>query len=289
MHRILWLFGCWLMFSGCFGRWVMTKKELRNYYADKPRPVFITIEKDSIKLFCATTGSDTLPPLLLIHGAPGAWYGSRTMLDDTMLQKKFQIIAMDRLGYHNSRFKNKRKAVTSMDTQAKAIYEALRLNKSHEKGIVLGSSYGAPIAAELAVLHPEKFRHLFILAAAIEPDKEKFWWFHKYIRRGPVYWFFPRYIKTATDEKFSHVKELRKFEPLWKQLSIPVTMIQGGSDKLVDPSNMDYAKKQLLGKEAEFIFLPGVGHMIRFTQSKMLREILLKPVDSLHYQSSLQR
>src|SRR4028118_1143260 len=112
------------MLTGCFSRWVMTEKEIKAYYAQKPvKPTFFTIQNDSVKLFCATTGSDTLPPLLLVHGAPGAWYGSRIMLDDTILQAHFHIIAMDRLGYNKSRFRNKKKAVTSIDLQATAIME----------------------------------------------------------------------------------------------------------------------------------------------------------------------
>lgn len=281
MRCIAILFIIALTVSGCFSRWVMTEKEINEYYAGRPKPVFFTIQNDSVKLFCATTGPDTLPALLLIHGAPGAWYGSRSMLDDTILQKKFHIIAVDRLGYDKSRFRNKRRAITSIDMQAVAIQEALRLNKSREKGIVLGSSYGGPIALQLALLRPEKFYHLFMLAPAIDPDKEKFWWFHKYIRRGPVHWFMPRFLKTATDEKFSHIRELRKLQPLWQHLSIPVTVIQGGSDKIVDPSNLDYARKQLEGKDAEFIYVPEAGHMLRFGQSKLIREVLLKAVDSV--------
>lgn len=263
--------------SGCFRRWVMTEKEIRAYYAEKPqKPTFFTIENDSVKLFCATAGADTLPALLLIHGAPGAWYGSRTMLDDTLLQKKFHLIAVDRLGYHKSRFKNSKKAVTSIPIQAAAISEALRLNRSRKKGVVLGSSYGAPIAARIALMHPEKFNHVYLLAPAIDPDKEKFWWFHKYIRWGPVHWFMPRFLRSATDEKFAHVKELRNMHSLWQDLTVPVTVIQGGMDHIVDPSNIEYARKQLQGKNAEFIYLPDAGHMIRFRESKLLREILTK-------------
>ena len=269
-----------LHISGCFSRWVMTEKEIDAYYAGRPKPVFFTIQNDSVKLFCATTGSDTLPALLLIHGAPGAWYGSRTMLDDTVLQKKFHMISVDRLGYDKSRFHNKKRAVTSIEMQAIAIEEALRLNRSRQKAVVLGSSYGGPIALQVALHHPEKFYHVFLLAPAIDPDKEKFWWFHRYIRRGPVHWFMPRFLKTATDEKFAHVKELRKLQSLWKNLSVPATVVQGGSDKIVDPSNLEFAKKQLQGKDAEFIYLPGAGHMLRFGQSKLIREILLKAVDS---------
>lgn len=131
--------------SGCFQRFVMTEKELKEYYKDKKqKPVYFTIQNDSVSLFCATAGSDTLPPLLLIHGAPGAWYGSRNFLEDSVLQQHFHIIAMDRLGYNKSRFRNKRKAVTSIEMQAIAIHEALRLNRSFKTGVVLGSSYGAP-------------------------------------------------------------------------------------------------------------------------------------------------
>ncbi len=96
--------------TGCFRRWVMTDKEVRKYYANKPvKPTWFTIQNDSATLYCATTGSDTLPPLLMIHGAPGAWYGSRILLDDSILQKHFHLIAVDRPGYHKSRFKGKKR------------------------------------------------------------------------------------------------------------------------------------------------------------------------------------
>ena len=255
----------------------MTKKELDSFYADKAtKPTFFTIRNDSVKLFCAASGGDSLPALLLIHGAPGAWYGSRVMLDDSILQRQFHMIAVDRPGYNNSRFKNRRKPVTSIRLQAVAIHEALRLNRSGQKAVVLGSSYGAPIAAELCLLYPDKFSHLVMLAAAIDPEKEKFWWFHKYIRKGPVHWFLPKFLKTATDEKFAHVKELKLLQNRWGSLQVPATVIQGGADNIVDPTNFDFAKKALAGKEVSFIFLPEAGHMIRFRQAAMVRSLLLK-------------
>lgn len=268
----------WVLCSGCFRRFVMTDRQVKKYYANKPvKPTFFTIQNDSVKLFCATTGADTLPPLLMIHGAPGAWYGSRNLLDDPVLQQHFHIIAVDRPGYHKSRFKGKRKALTSIATQAVVIHEALRLNRSHKTGVVMGSSYGAPIAAKMALLYPHDFHHLVMLAAAIDPDKEKFWWWHPYINGGPPYWLFPRFIKSATDEKFSHVEELRKLAPEWQHLTIPVTVVQGGADNIIEPSNLDFAKKVLQDKQAEFIFLPNAGHLIRIQAPSLVRSILLKP------------
>ena len=262
---------------GCFGRFTMTKRELREYYKDKPvKPTFFTIQNDSVKLFCASTGADSLPPLLVIHGAPGAWYGSRNLLDDSIVRQHFQIIAVDRPGYYNSRFKNKKKAVTSIDVQAIAIYEALRLNRSNKKGIVMGSSYGSPIAAKIAIEYPSSFYHLIMLAPAIEPETEKFWWFNKYIHHGPIKWMLPRNLRVATDEKYAHVKELEKLSPQWEKLTVAATVVQGDSDHIVAPSNLEYAKKQLAGKQAEFILLPGAGHLIRFQRPDVIRKILLE-------------
>lgn len=268
--------------SGCFSRFVMTEKEIKAYYKDRPvKPNYFTIENDSVQLFCATTGADTLPPLLMVHGAPGAWYGSRNLLDDSALQQHYHIIAVDRLGYNRSRFRKKRKAVTSINTQAIAIHEALRLNRSFKTGVVMGSSYGAPIAAKMAILYPRSFHQLIMLAPAIDPEREKFWWFHPYIHGGPITWFLPRFINNATEEKMAHVSELRKLLPDWEQLTIPVTTIQGGADDIVDPGNLDFARKLLQGKAAEFIYLPNAGHLIRWRHAGMVRSLLLRPVDSL--------
>lgn len=269
----------WIVFSGCFRRFVMTEKQIKDYYKDKPvKPVYFTIQNDSVTLFCATTGADTLPPLLLIHGAPGAWYGSRNFLDDPALQQHFQVIAVDRLGYDKSEFKGSNRAVTSIQMQAIAIHEALRLNRSLKTGIVVGSSYGAPIAAKEALLYPSDFHYLVMLAPAIDPDKEKFWWFHPYVKDGPIYWILPRFMRRATDEKFTHVEELRKLLPEWSQLTVPVTVVQGGADDIVDPENMDFAKRVLQGKKAEYIFLPGAHHLIRMQNPQVVRSILLKHI-----------
>lgn len=262
--------------TGCFGRFVMTEKELKTYYKDKPKPSFFTIKNDSVKLFCASSGSDTLPPLLLIHGAPGAWYGSRNFLEDSMLQSRFHIIAVDRPGYNKSRFKNKRKAVTSIQTQTIAIHEALRLNRSGKTGIVLGSSYGAPIALNTAIEYPGEFHHVVMLAAAIDPSIEKFWWFSKLIRRGPIKWMLPRFFRTTTNEKNTHVKELQRLLPKWKLLTVPATVVQGGADKIVNPANIDFAREQLKNKQAEFIFIPEAGHLIRWQYPGLVKKILLE-------------
>lgn len=276
IRHFLLLFIISLLCSGCFRRFVQTDKQIKAYYSNKPvKPIYFTIENDSVQLFCAVSGADTLPPLLIVHGAPGAWYGSRNLLADTMVTNHFQVISVDRPGYNKSRFKGKRKAVTSIAIQATAIYEAMRLNHSSQKGIIMGSSYGGPIAVEMAIDHPESFYHVLLLAAAIDPDKEKFWWFNKFVHHGPLKWMLPHFFKSATDEKYAHVKELRKLQPRWNFLKVPLTAVQGDADHIVNPENLDFARRMLAGHDADFIVLPGVDHLIRWQREDLVRQLIL--------------
>lgn len=268
--------------SGCFRGWVMTDAEIRQHYSSKPvKPRFYTIKNDSVSLFCAVTGADTLPPLLVIHGAPGAWYGNRRMLDDTLIQQRFQIISVDRLGYNRSTFKNSRKPVHSMRLQAIAIREALRLNRSGKTGVVVGSSYGAPIAAKMAILFPSDFHHLVMIAPAIDPNNEKFWWWHRFIGSGLAIKFFPEFIQHATEEKFNHERELAILHRQWSSLSVPVTVMHGGKDQIIAPENFEYAKKMLRNKNARFIYLPESTHMIRSNDPEAVRAAVFSTIDDV--------
>ena len=270
---LLVLFSC----SGCFTRWVMSEKEIKTHYANKPvKPTFTVIKNDSVELFCAITGHDTLPPLLLVHGAPGAWFSNIGIVDDPEIQKRYQVIAVSRLGYHKSKFKKRGRAVTSIETQSSAIHQALRLNRSGKQGVVFGTSYGAPIAAKIAIDHPTDFHHLVMVAGALDPENEKFWWFHRYLHSLFVRMSMPRFINTATDEKFAHVNELKQLLPLWAKLQVPTTVIQGTKDEIVPVVNFHFAQRQLNRSKAEFILIPGAGHMIRKSHPHIIKELLVK-------------
>ncbi|AEI51565.1 alpha/beta fold hydrolase [Runella slithyformis] len=276
---ILWACICGLCggLSSCFRSWRKNDRDIREHYANRTvKPTFYTIQNDSLKLFVATTGADTLPPLLLIHGAPGAWYGYLNMVDDSILQRKYHIISVDRLGYNHSIHRKKR-IVTSIDLQARAAALALSLNHSRQKGVLLGRSYGAPIAAKIAILNPTRFHKLVMLAPAIDPAKEKFWWFSKPAKWWIVRLWLPHRINMASFEKFAHAKELEKLSAEWPLLQVPTTVVQGGKDWIVDPSNLDYARLKLAEKEAQFIFLPEAGHLITHSHPDLVRELVLTP------------
>lgn len=262
--------------SSCFSRYIISAKEVRRHYADKKvKPTEIFIRNDTLSLCLASVGADTLPMLLLIHGAPGSLWGYMNLMDDEDLQKHFHIVSVDRVGYGKSRLK-KRRYVTSISTQANALLPVFSLNKSGEKVIVLGRSYGAPIAAKLASMAPEQVKELIMVSPVIDPEKERFYWFSKWGRMGVVKLFLPGAFNAATAEKYSHAEELRKLLPVWQHLSVPTTVIQGGNDWIADPANIEFAKTHIKSKRAQYIFLYNAGHMITFSHAAMIKEMLLK-------------
>ncbi|WP_228713713.1 alpha/beta fold hydrolase [Arundinibacter roseus] len=263
------------MLSSCFAKYRTTYREVKRHYAHKTMPKVECIKNDTLCIQVASTGADTLPLLLLIHGAPGAWWGYMNMLDDTVLQKKFHIISVDRPGYGKSKLLKKR-AVGSIEMQAQSLLNVFSLNHSKEPAIILGRSYGAPIAAKLATLAPEKVKQLIMVSPVIDPDKEKFYWFSRYGRNRLVQLFLPKEFNTATEEKYMHAEELRKMLPIWKKLTMPVTVIQGGQDWIGDPVNIEFAKKNIPSSHSQYITIQKAGHMLTFSHQEMIKEMLLR-------------
>ncbi|MCU0353053.1 MAG: alpha/beta hydrolase [Cytophagales bacterium] len=275
-----------LLCTGCFRNQLITERRVARYYRNKPvKPVFQTIQNDSLTLHYASVGSDTLPTLLLIHGAPGGWYGFVNMLEDSLLQRNFHIVAVDRLGYGKSRRKNQ-VAVTSIHTQAQSLLPLLQKAAARQPAIVIGRSYGAAIAAQLTLLRPESVRHLFMVSPPIDPDKEKIFWFARAARYRVVQWCLPRMFVVATAEKFAHAAELRELKPRWEKLDVPVTVLQGGKDWIADPLNLEFAKRHIKSKRAKFLFLPDAGHYITETHTKLVKEIILEAVHAPVHVSS---
>ena len=139
----------------------MSDKAVDEYYAKKPPiPIFAYSDTLNRRLFYAHTEPADKPLLLLIHGAPGAWFGYKEFLNDSLLLAKYQIIVPDRAGYNKSGEKE-----LSIAQQA-ILLKPLISGKKYLKIVVLGRSYGAAIAAKLAMDNPDLVSKLVLSASA---------------------------------------------------------------------------------------------------------------------------
>lgn len=240
--------------------------------------VFHLLDDDNYRLHYVSIGSTYNQPILFIHGAPDNWTAYENLLADKALQNNFQMISVDRLGYGSSR-KGKPK-LASIDEQARLIVKALESNQSGKKAIVIGRSYGAPIAAKITAQHPDLVEKLLLISPVINPDKEKYFWFAYAAKHWVISKFLPPDFNIATKEKFAHAAELRKMEKDWGKIESDVTVFQGGEDWISDIANFDYAKRQLRKLEkkerSHFIFLPKAGHSISETHPEVVKKAIFQ-------------
>jgi pimeloyl-ACP methyl ester carboxylesterase len=257
------------LLSACMQNFKFNDAAISQYYQNKEYlPSFAFSDTLNHKIHYAFSKDTDKPMLMLIHGAPGAWFGYKEFFKDSLLLKKFQIVAPDRAGYNKSGL-----GETSIALQANLLKPLISSHK--RKVIVLGRSYGAPIAAKLAMDNPELVDELILVAPACDPQKEKFWWFSKPVNSKFARFFLPKYANRASDEKFAHRKELEKLAQDWGKIKCPVTILQGGKDWIIDPSNGKFVDS-VLNTPRRFIFLPENGHLITSERYELIREILLE-------------
>ena len=257
--------------SSCIQNFKMSDKKIADYYTKfSLKPLFAFTDTSANKIFYAQSADSTKPILLLIHGAPGAWFGYKEFFKDSLLLNKFQIIAPDRTGYNKSG-----KEVASVEQQAMLIKSLLKIH-NHQKISLLGRSYGAAIAAKITSENPNLIENLLLIAPACDPLKEKFWWFSKPVNTKFIRFFLPSFVNRASDEKFSHASQLTKLLPDWEKIKCPVTILQGGKDWIIEPSNGKFVDSVLINAPRRFIYLPENGHLLTTERYDLIRDILLK-------------
>jgi pimeloyl-ACP methyl ester carboxylesterase len=256
-------------------KFVYTDKELTEHYRDQPlKPQY----KDVLFLgrnvhYAVISKNDTLPLLVMVHGAPGAWYGYLNLTDDKALQDHFRIVSVDRLGYGKSGYG---KEELSVQVQALAIKNIIeRENRSGKKVYLLGRSYGAPITAWLAINYPQNFEKLVMVSPVIDPDKEKFYWFSEIGRLPAVQWILPDLLNVATREKFAHQQEMKNMLPKWDHLYTPTSVLVGENDDVADTANYSFARKHIINCTATFLKLRNTGHQITRQQPEFVKCMLL--------------
>lgn len=212
----------------------------------------------------------SLPSIIFIHGAPGSAGNYFRYLKDVALGAKANLITVDRLGYGYSEFGN---AETSIETQAKSIFAVAEAHKLTTI-ILVGWSYGVPIAAKMAYLYPE-VKHSVLVAGAVSPEHEKYFGIAKIARWKLTKWMVPKPLKIADDEKMTHEHELKKMLDDWQKITSPITYYHGTKDKIVPYENMYFIEKKVPKTVLNAVSLEGMNHFILFKKYDLVKKELL--------------
>lgn len=213
------------------------------------------------KLRYVSIGNDSQPTLLFIHGSPASMSLYRGRFVDKTILRTFRVLAVDRPGYGYSGFGQPEPSIQKQSEMIRPILDSLY--KARHPIIVVGGSFGAPIACRLAMDHPDLVDGLVLTGPAIGPGREKVFWFAPIIENPTLRWFIPRMFRSANTEKLHHKEELEKMLPYWKNIRVPVMYMQGAKDHLIDTSNASFARQHLVNAPyLEIYFFPNRHHYL---------------------------
>lgn len=212
--------------------------------------------------------------LLFLHGSPSSLSAWNGYMKDTGFVKQAKIHAVDRPGYGYSNFGD---AMTSIEQQG-AVISALIDHYQWEHVIAIGSSYGGPLAARLAVLN-DRVEGVILISPAIDPENEQKIWQSRFTQWWITRWLCPTGYRVAGDEKTVHAEELAKIEKDWSKVTVPMMHIHGDKDDLVPYENVLYSKANF--SNIKIISTPETGHEIAWGRPDLIKPYILEMISGL--------
>lgn len=213
--------------------------------------------KDGLSALAA--GNPDAPMVLFIHGTPGSWHAFEDYLQHAQLRAALHLVAVDRPGFGESK---RMGLAPSLRAQSQILGQVLRLNRSTRPVLVVGHSLGGSIGTRLAIDHPESVGALLIVSSALSPELSKPRWYNRFAATPLIRILVPGDLRLANREVMPLSNELALIEKNLHTLKIPVTLVQGDKDSLVDPENADFVKTAFTHAQLKVDRFPQEGHFI---------------------------
>lgn len=257
----------------------MDDKELLSWFhARHIEPQLGHFEARGRKVRFITVGDRPEASVLFIHGAPSSLSYWKSYLADSTLLTRATLYAVDRPGYGYSGLADPLPDISVQAGIIKLILDSL--HKAHHPIILVGVSYGSPIACRLAMDYPELVDGLVLVAPPLGPGREKIFWFTYPVENPLIHWVVPRMLQTANQEKIHHKEELTRMLPLWERIHVPVIYLQGQEDGLVDTANAGFAREHLINAPyLDIRMIPGRGHLIAFAEKDRIEKAITDLLD----------
>ncbi|GAC1634740.1 MAG: hypothetical protein NVS9B10_30890 [Nevskia sp.] len=208
--------------------------------------------------------------IVFLHGTPGDWQAWAKYLADPELRQRATLVAVDRPGFGAS---DPGRIAPALSEQARLLEPLLK--SASGPAVVVGHSLGGPIGAQLAMDYPDEVRAAVLVAPSIDPNTEQPRWYNTLMTFVPVQWLAPKIFVWSNQEIMPLVSELEQQTARWKDLKMPVTVVQGAKDELVDPRTAEYAEKVLPKPNGKVVVVPDQGHFVLWNRPDLvIREIL---------------
>ncbi len=248
-------------------------KEFKNENL-KPEIKYHTFKGQTMR-YLELALNPNLPYVVFIHGAPGSLSDYSAFFRDEELYRQINLISVDRLGYGNSEFGTPE---TSLKVQGEAIQSIIE-KACNSRPVLVGHSYGGPIAIKMVMDNPMKYKSIILLAPALDPANEKEIILAKLPLIQPIRWLTPPALRVASDEKMTHINELKKMLGKYHEIEVPVLHIHGTDDSLVPYENLSFSIKNMTPSILETISLDNTDHFLPWSHHDLIRNQILTQLE----------
>ncbi len=248
-------------------RYLSTEQGARWLYSAVEQPLKIRYAPNRVRYL--QIGDTTKTPLLLVHGAPGGLFDWLALAKRDSLYHTYCLLIPERPGYGGTEPKT---AEPSIIRQAEALLPLLE--EQHQPAVVMGHSYGAPIAVALGALSPAAIDKIYGISGAYDPSLEVIFRISHWIDFPWARYLLPRPLWVSNVEKLHHPAALRAAQSLFAESAAPLTLVHGTADELVPFSNSTYLQ-ELQPAQSELIPLPGQPHPVHVMLPDYFARLLL--------------
>jgi pimeloyl-ACP methyl ester carboxylesterase len=225
-------------------------------------------------------GCDTLPMMMMLHGSPSSSMSWQALLRDSVLLSKAYLVAVDRPGYGFSSFGD---IQTSIVKQAEMIAPILKeKRKIFNKILVVGSSYGGPVAVRLAMEYPDLVDGIMLQSSSMEPGAEKIYDITYPTSKPPLKYMIPTVFRNANAEKLAHKDALLEIDNDWHKVKSKVTIFHGKKDNLIYFSNALYAQSKLINAESvNLVAVEDGEHGMLWSKTELVKKTMINALKEL--------
>lgn len=272
--KILLFIIFYLFLSQSCMRMRMSSTETSSYFkAAKITFIEKTIRFKNYNMHYVESGSNNNQTVVFVHGSPGSWDAYKMYLRDSLLLKKYRLIAVDRPGFGHSNFG----IAQDLKVQTKrmlAFIDTLQLNKPI---IVVGYSLGGPLVLSMAAARTKMFRDVVVISGAVDPGLENPEKWRLVFMAKPIRYFVPGALRPSNDELWWLKNDLVNLQPDLKKIQSTVTIIHGDKDRLVPYANMKYMQLYLENsKKTDTLTIKNADHFIPWSHFDIIRNKILQ-------------
>jgi pimeloyl-ACP methyl ester carboxylesterase len=226
------------------------------------------------------------PTVVFVHGTPGRWSAFARYFNHSDLRGSYRLIALDRPGWGESSYPEG-DFPTRLERQSTLLGPLLKhlwTSNGQQPLILVGHSLGGSLAPILAADYPDYIRGVVILAGDVHPKMASARWYNTLLDWIPAIavpdeWYY------SNQEVLDLTESLEKAQAKLAGLTIPITVLQGTADELVDPANADFAKQLFQASSLEVQMIEKAGHLINLQHVPLVKAA----IDGVARRSDLAR